>query len=109
MKIDLLRRAATNVVKFTPPQREETLVESNEGGEDDDAHVDPNDMPAGAQVIYGSLSTLDLVNTTPEVFWDTFSNPISKAKAEWLRNALAKLGTLQSAMPGADQDRKTKG
>ena len=68
---------------------------------DDDIHdVDLNDLNDGALIIYGSLSNIALVETTPEVFWSLFGTPNLKATTvEWLDSAIKKLTEIEQGMP----------
>jgi hypothetical protein len=62
--------------------------------------VDLNDQRAGAHVIYGSLSSIDLAKTTPEIFWAIFGTPNGKAgTAKWLKSTLEKLTAIEKGMP----------
>jgi hypothetical protein len=69
-----------------------TLPESNPIVEDD-LHV-------GAHVIYSALSTIDVVKTTPEIFWTLFGTPNDKAgTAKWLNATITKLIEIRQGMP----------
>lgn len=62
--------------------------------------IDPNDLRDGALIIYGSLSSCDLVNTTPEVFWSLFGTSNGKATTvRWLDGAIKKLTEIEQGMP----------
>jgi hypothetical protein len=62
--------------------------------------VDMNDLSDGAFIIYGSLSNIDVVKTTPEVFWSLFGTPNLKATTvRWLDGAIKKLTEIEQGMP----------
>jgi Protein of unknown function (DUF3102) len=62
--------------------------------------VDLNDLSVGAHVIYGSLSSIDLAKTTPEVFWKLFGTLNGKAgTTKWLLSKLEKLNAIEKGMP----------
>ena len=62
--------------------------------------VDLNDLSDGAHVIYGSLSSIDSVETTPEIFWEIFGTPNGKAgTVKWLDNSIRKLTEIEQGMP----------
>jgi hypothetical protein len=67
---------------------------------DPDNNIDITDHAFGAHAIYGSLSTIDLAQTTPETFWATFGTPNGKAgTAKWLDSSIKKLTEIKKGMP----------
>jgi hypothetical protein len=87
-----------NVVMFQPaPTDEQPEADPLGDGVDD---IDLNDQRVGAHVIYGSLSSIDLAQTTPEVFWTIFGTPNGKAGTKkWLLSTLKKLNAIKKGMP----------
>jgi hypothetical protein len=62
--------------------------------------VDLNDQRVGALVIYGSMSNIDMVQTTPEVFWAIFGTPNGRpGTVKWLDNSIRKLTEIEQGMP----------
>jgi hypothetical protein len=62
--------------------------------------IDLNNRRVGATVIYGSLSSIDLAKTTPEIFWAIFGTPNGKAgTVKWLDNSIRKLTEIKQGMP----------
>jgi hypothetical protein len=58
-----------------------------------DVDLDPC---VGAQVIYGSLSSIDLAKTTPEMFWTIFGTKNGKAgTVKYLNSTLKKLNAIK--------------
>lgn len=66
-----MKKKATdsNIVPFEPKPSPADTVDD---GRDEHADVDLNDLHVGANVVYASLSNIELVKTTPEVFWSMF-------------------------------------
>jgi hypothetical protein len=82
------------VVRFEP-KPDEHITEADPLG-DSVEDVDLNDLSVGAHVIYGSLSSIDLAQTTPEIFWALFGRPGTK---KWLNNSIRKLVEIEQGMP----------
>lgn len=88
------------VVPFTPRDDGEEVTEPDPFGGDGVDDVDLNDMRVGAHVIYGSLSSIDIAKTTPEIFWSLFGTPNGKAGTKkWLLSTLKKLNAIKKGMP----------
>ncbi len=69
-------------------------------GHDGNDAVDLADMRVGAQVIYGSLSSIALAETSPEIFWTLFGTKNGKTgTVKWLNSTLEKLDAIKRAMP----------
>jgi hypothetical protein len=93
-----------NVVTFVPKADEADSC--NEPGvmifRDNDPldNIDITDHSVGAHVIYGSLSSIDLAQTTPEAFWAIFGiagrNP---GAVKWLDTAIRKLAEIKAGQP----------
>jgi hypothetical protein len=95
---DAMKPSDDNVVQFEPKaDGDESDADPLGEGFDD---VDLNNQRVGAHVIYGSLSSIDLAQTTPEVFWELFGTPNGKdGTAKWLRSTLKKLNAIKKGMP----------
>lgn len=88
-----------NILPFTPKDDGKPVSEADPLGTDT-PDVDLADHSVGAHVIYGSLSSIDLAETTPEIFWAIFGTPNGKAAtAKWLKNTLKKLSAIEKGMP----------
>jgi hypothetical protein len=93
-----LSETGENVVQFEPKPGEPVTEADPLGDEIDD--VDLDDLRVGAHVIYGSLSSIDLAKTTPEIFWAIFGTPNGKAGTrKWLNNSIKKLVEIEQGMP----------
>lgn len=78
-------------------QRDDDPLANFSDGIDD---IDLGDPREAAYVIYGSLSNIDSVETTPEVFWSIFGTPNGKAATvRWLEGAIKKLAEIEQGMP----------
>ncbi len=88
------------VLPFTPRDTDAQITEPDPLGDDGVDEVDLNDMRVGAHVIYGSLSSIDLANTTPEIFWTLFGTKNGKAgTVKWLTSTIKKLKAIKKGMP----------
>jgi hypothetical protein len=95
----IVMNTTPNILPFTPNDDGEQITEADPLGDKVD-DVDLDDMRVGAHVIYGSLSSIDLAKTTPEVFWELFGTPNGKAgTAKWLNSTLKKLTAIERGMP----------
>jgi hypothetical protein len=89
-----------NVVSFVPKDDGEQVVEADPLGDDGVDDVDITDMRVGAHAIYGSISTIDFADTTPEIFWSLFGTKNGKAgTVKWLNSTLRKLNAIKKGMP----------
>jgi hypothetical protein len=93
----------SNVVPLVPktdgePVKDAEPLETIEG--DDPDNVDITDATFGAHAIYTALSTVDLANTTPEIFWSIFgTSHLRPGTVEWLDGAIKKLTEIAEGMP----------
>lgn len=89
------------VLPFTPRDDGEQFKEPDPLADADDVDaVDLDDLRVGAHVIYGSLSSIDLAKTTPEVFWTLFGTKNGKAgTVKWLTSTIKKLKDIKKGMP----------
>ena len=86
-----------NIVTFEPKDDGQPTVEADPLGVEPPApDVNLADYRVGANIIYGSLSSIDLATTTPEVFWSIFDTPGAR---KWLTSALGKLNSIKDGMP----------
>lgn len=92
--------AGAVIVPFAPRESAEDIAEADPLGADDVDDADLNDHRVGAHIIYGSLSSIDLAKTTPEVFWALFGTPNGKAGTKkWLLSTIKKLNAISKGMP----------
>lgn len=89
---------SATVLPFTPKDDEEIFEADPDGEFVDDVYL--NDLNVGAHVIYGSLSSIDLAKTTPEIFWSIFGTPNGMAGTKkWLLSTIKKLNAIKKGMP----------
>jgi uncharacterized ParB-like nuclease family protein len=94
--------AGAVILMFTPkadgvPGAVDDDVDAEDGSDDD---VDLNDHRVGANVVYASISNIEMAKTTPEVFWAVFGSVNSKPSAEkWLNAAIRTLRAIKKGMP----------
>jgi hypothetical protein len=93
-------KAEPTVVPFTPKDDGDPITEADPLGDGTVDDVDLDDLRVGAHVIYGSLSSIDVVKTTPEIFWTLFGTPNGKAgTVKWLNSSIKKLIEIRQGMP----------
>jgi hypothetical protein len=95
--------AASSVLEFKSkatleaekqPDKPDAFAIAGEDSEDDD--VDMSDAVNRAHAFCGALSTLDLVEVTPEEFWCAFGAKGLKASTlKWVTNAVKKLNAIK--------------
>jgi hypothetical protein len=93
-----------NVVTFVPKDDGLPITEYEQLAADEVANnlLDITDHSVGAHAIQGSLSVIDLAQTTPEAFWAIFGTPGCKPDAlKWLDTAIKKLAEIKAAQPQA--------
>ena len=97
MRSSEMPTAENVVVQFVPRDEVTEIIEPDSDDIDD---VDLADLKVGAHVIYGSLSSIDLAETTPEVFWALFGTSNGKiGTVKWLDNTIKKLKAIKKGMP----------
>ena len=88
------------VLPFAPKDDGSQIAEADPLGDEGVDDVDLDDMRVGAHVIYGSLSSIDLAKTTPEIFWTLFGTKNGKAgTVKWLNSTIKKLKAIKKGMP----------